>query len=133
VCWGLVCTQNGFTPLYIAAQNGHKDVAEMLLAHGAQVDQANEVSSLQNTSTHAHTNTYGHTCGHTVCCVYCMIGHLSHTLNGVRVGPYPHKRKSRLTLNRSVYRLICLFVQLCCIILSDYDNLVEADELIMTV
>ena len=36
-------TQNGTTPLFIAAQNGHLEVARLLLASGAKVDAAQQV------------------------------------------------------------------------------------------
>ena len=37
------CMQNGATPLYVAALNGQKEVAEVLLKAGARVDSSNEV------------------------------------------------------------------------------------------
>ena len=39
------CTlQNGSTPLHVASQNGHKDIAQLLLDHGAGVSIASKVS-----------------------------------------------------------------------------------------
>ena len=35
--------QNGTTPLIAASQNGHKDIVEVLLNHGAEVDLPNKV------------------------------------------------------------------------------------------
>ena len=35
--------QDGFTPLYVASQNGNKGVVELLLEKGANVDQQNKV------------------------------------------------------------------------------------------
>jgi ankyrin repeat protein len=32
------CMQEGATPLYMASQNGHKEVAQLLLNSGAQPD-----------------------------------------------------------------------------------------------
>ena len=40
-----VSTQNGVTPLFKAAQNGHPRVVEILIAAGAKVDLAKDVSS----------------------------------------------------------------------------------------
>ena len=37
--------QDGWTPLMIAAQNGHSSVLETLLQYGATVDKANRVST----------------------------------------------------------------------------------------
>ena len=36
--------QSGSTPLYIAAQNNHLAVVEVLIKHGAKVDLARDVS-----------------------------------------------------------------------------------------
>ena len=36
--------QNGNTPLMTASQEGHKDIVEVLLNHGAEVDLPNKVS-----------------------------------------------------------------------------------------
>lgn len=39
-----VCPQNGFTPLYMAAQENHIDVVKYLLENGANQSTATEVS-----------------------------------------------------------------------------------------
>ena len=36
-------TQNGATPLYVASQNGHSDVVNILIRNGADVNIAMEV------------------------------------------------------------------------------------------
>ena len=36
--------QNGTTPLIAASHKGHKDIVEVLLKHGAEVDLPNKVS-----------------------------------------------------------------------------------------
>ena len=36
--------QDGNTPLILASQKGHKDIVEVLLNHGAEVDLPNKVS-----------------------------------------------------------------------------------------
>ena len=36
--------QNGTTPLSLASQKGHKDIVEVLLNHGAEVDLPDKVS-----------------------------------------------------------------------------------------
>ena len=36
--------QNGVTPLSLASQKGHKDIVEVLLKHGAEVDLPSKVS-----------------------------------------------------------------------------------------
>ena len=36
--------QDGTTPLFLASQEGHKDIVEVLLNHGAEVDLPNKVS-----------------------------------------------------------------------------------------
>ena len=36
--------QDGITPLILASQEGHKDIVEVLLNHGAEVDLPNKVS-----------------------------------------------------------------------------------------
>ena len=41
----LCFTQNGATPLFVAAQNGHLHVVEILIAAHAKVDLARDVSS----------------------------------------------------------------------------------------
>lgn len=45
----IVCPQNGFTPLYMAAQENHIDVVKYLLENGANQSTATEVrlSTLQ--------------------------------------------------------------------------------------
>ena len=40
-----MCTQNGDGPLYIASQNSHDRVVEMLLQAGATVDLQDKVES----------------------------------------------------------------------------------------
>ena len=37
--------EDGFTPLYIACQNGHVDAARLLLEKGAEVDRATKKGS----------------------------------------------------------------------------------------
>ena len=46
-----IFTQDGTTPLFMASQEGHWDVAEILIAAGAKVDLARAVSldSLEHT------------------------------------------------------------------------------------
>lgn len=39
----IVCPQNGFTPLYMAAQENHIDVVKYLLENGANQSTATEV------------------------------------------------------------------------------------------
>ena len=39
-----IFTQGGATPLFIASQKGHLNVAEILIAAGAKVDLAKDVS-----------------------------------------------------------------------------------------
>ena len=39
-----IFTQGGATPLFMASQEGHLDVAEILIAAGAKVDLAKDVS-----------------------------------------------------------------------------------------
>jgi ankyrin repeat protein len=39
------CMQEGFTPLYVACQKGHKEVAQLLLNSGAQPDIPLKVST----------------------------------------------------------------------------------------
>ena len=36
-------TQSGMTPLFIASQNGHSDVVNILIRNGADVNMAEEV------------------------------------------------------------------------------------------
>ena len=36
-------TQGGFTPLYVASQNGHSDVVKTLIQNGADINLASEV------------------------------------------------------------------------------------------
>lgn len=49
---------NGWTPLNIAAQNGHSNVVELLLAKGAKIDQANSNgwTPLNSASLNGHSN-----------------------------------------------------------------------------
>ena len=39
----ILSSQDGFTPLQIASQNGHRQVAELLLSKGADVNLPNQV------------------------------------------------------------------------------------------
>lgn len=43
VVFFIVCPQNGFTPLYMAAQENHIDVVKYLLENGANQSTATEV------------------------------------------------------------------------------------------
>ena len=54
VQYNIICTlyihiQNGYSPLYVASQEGHTDVVDILLRKGADVNQTttNEVHVLQ--------------------------------------------------------------------------------------
>jgi ankyrin repeat protein len=47
MCCPCVCVQNGATPLFIAAQNGHVPCMELLLGKGAKVDLATKVGEGQ--------------------------------------------------------------------------------------
>ena len=41
----MICLmQNGATPLHIASQEGHSDVVNLLISHGANVDKPREVN-----------------------------------------------------------------------------------------
>ena len=42
--------QNCATPLYIASQNGHSDVVNILVRNGADINLADEVWRLQSTT-----------------------------------------------------------------------------------
>ena len=42
----MLSSQNGPTPLYVASQNGHSQVAELLLSKGADVNLPNKVQLL---------------------------------------------------------------------------------------
>ena len=41
----MTCMQGGATPLFMASQEGHKEVAQLLLQNGAQPDIPNKVST----------------------------------------------------------------------------------------
>ena len=41
----MTCMQEGMTPLFMASQNGHKEVAQLLLQNGAQPDIQRNVST----------------------------------------------------------------------------------------
>ena len=55
-----MCIQNGFFPLYIASQNGHDRVVEMLLQAKATVDLQNKVENchLSLVVCHVHYSLY---------------------------------------------------------------------------
>ena len=42
----IVVIQDGSTALYMAAQNGHREVVELLLQHGADVNAEDEVRNV---------------------------------------------------------------------------------------
>ena len=42
----MLSSQDGFTPLYVASQNDHSQVAELLLRKGADVNLPNKVQLL---------------------------------------------------------------------------------------
>ena len=42
----IVVIQYGWTALYIAAQNGHREVVELLLQHGADVNAKDKVRNV---------------------------------------------------------------------------------------
>ena len=41
----MTCMQEGATPLFVASQNDHKEVAQLLLLNGAQPDIPDKVST----------------------------------------------------------------------------------------
>ena len=43
LCMCFSLTQDGSTPLYIASQNGHFDVVDVLIRNGADVNMASHV------------------------------------------------------------------------------------------
>ena len=43
ICWSCWIPQNGATPLHMSAQNGHKEVVEVLLQNGAEVNATRKV------------------------------------------------------------------------------------------
>ena len=43
-----LCDQDGTTPVYIAAQNGHVEALELLWTHGADVNKAKQASTTSN-------------------------------------------------------------------------------------
>lgn len=51
-------SQNGFTPLYMAAQENHMDVVQFLLDHGSSQSIATEVSKRAQTDNVHRMNTY---------------------------------------------------------------------------
>ena len=42
-CAHFLCMQNGFTALMLAAINEHRDMVELLLGHGAQIEHQTKV------------------------------------------------------------------------------------------
>ena len=44
ICLCFISTQDGTTPLLMAANKGHLDIADILIAAGAKVDLAKDVS-----------------------------------------------------------------------------------------
>ena len=48
ICWACWGPQDGSNPLYISAQNGHKEVVEVLLVNGAEVNDARKVISYES-------------------------------------------------------------------------------------
>ena len=45
----ILLSQNGFTPLYVASQKGHSQVAELLLSKGADVNLLDQVQYYMST------------------------------------------------------------------------------------
>ena len=43
----IMCLQSGASPLFIASQEGHCDVVDILLKNGASINQAMQVSESQ--------------------------------------------------------------------------------------
>ncbi len=57
--------QNGFTPLYMAAQENHMDVVQFLLDHGSSQSIATEVTEQAQTDNVQCTHKYSNACLHT--------------------------------------------------------------------
>ena len=55
-----VAPQNGATPLFVAAFNGHVDVVKALLEHGADADKAEQVAGPHAYSPSLPSCTYPH-------------------------------------------------------------------------
>ena len=47
----MLSPQDGFTPLYVASQNGHSQVAELLLGKGADVNPPHQVQYVSKCNT----------------------------------------------------------------------------------
>ena len=54
--------QDGFTPVYVACQNGHKQIVNFLLEGGANVNLTTTVSSVHTRNYHHGYSTYLYVC-----------------------------------------------------------------------